>query len=171
MRLSRLLVLQRLPVGRKVLFIGAPGPQVAGIGAHHGRVQKHTAPGQHAPGHNEGPRCRLAQKCLTVGIFARLSGQLVLQIKVVLFCCHKDDLFCFILCAVWQPCESRHLAAAFFYNGFLSLDLPFCDQKGSEKVPLLRGSGPRPRGPAPLEPQRGGRPTKKLKNAGVLHFS
>ena len=55
-----LLVLQRLLVGRKVLFISAPGPQVADIGAHHGRVQKHTTPGQHAPFHNEGPRCRLA---------------------------------------------------------------------------------------------------------------
>ena len=55
--------------------------------------------------------------------------------------------------------------------GCIHKGLPFCDQKGSEKVSLLRGSEPRPRGPAPLEPQRRGRPTEKLKNAGVLHFS
>ena len=95
------------------------------------------------------------------------------------------------------------MRSLFLYNSILFLCLPFCDQKGSEKVSLLRGSAlggqndgrhpaelarscgskphwgfdrcatpqPRPRGPAPLEPQRGGRPTKKLKNAGVLHFS
>ena len=45
-------------------------------------------------------------------------------------------------------------------------------QKEPKKVPLLPiAREARPRGPAPLEPQRGGSEEKILKNAGVLHFS
>ena len=38
------------------------------------------------------------------------------------------------------------MRSLFLYNSILFLGLPFCDQKGSEKVSLLRGSEPRLRG-------------------------
>ena len=41
------------------------------------------------------------------------------------------------------------MRSLFLYNSILFLGLPFCDQKGSEKVSLLRGSEPRPRGARP----------------------
>ena len=63
------------------------------------------------------------------------------------------------------------MRSLFLYNSILFLGLPFCDQKGSEKVSLLRGSEPRLRGYSPLRTQRGGSEEKILKNAGVLHFS
>ena len=37
-------------------------------------------------------------------------------------------------------CGRHHHAVTPFYHGLHPLDLPFCDQKGSEKVSLLRGS-------------------------------
>ena len=42
------------------------------------------------------------------------------------------------------------MRSLFLYNSILFLGLPFCDQKGSEKVSLLRGSEPRLRGYSPL---------------------
>ena len=49
--------------------------------------------------------------------------------------------------APFRPCLPCGRA---FYNGILPSGLPFCDQKGSEKVSLLRGSEPRLRGYSPL---------------------
>ena len=36
------------------------------------------------------------------------------------------------------------MRSLFLYNSILFLGLPFCDQKGSEKVSLLRGAAWRP---------------------------
>ena len=65
------------------------------------------------------------------------------------------------------PCGGALGGMAFCREVFL-LDT----QKEPKRCPLLPiAREARPRGPAPWEPQRGGRRSKKLKRAGVLHVS
>ena len=63
------------------------------------------------------------------------------------------------------------MRSLFLYNSILFLGLPFCDQKGSEKVSLLRGSEPRLRGYSPLRtPKRRvrGKNPKKCRSAAFF---
>ena len=65
-----------------------------------------------------------------------------------------------------------YLAAGPFLMGGPRKVFLFDTKKEPKKCPLLPiAREARPRGPAPWEPQRGGREVKKLKNAGVLRFS
>ena len=65
-----------------------------------------------------------------------------------------------------------YLAAGPFLMGGPRQVFLFDTKKEPKKCPLLPiAREARPRGPAPWEPQRGGREVKKLKNAGVLRFS
>ena len=55
--------------------------------------------------------------------------------------------------------------------GCIHKGLPFCDQKGSEKVSLLRGSEPRPRGYSPLgTPKMRSRSKKAKKRRSAAFF-
>ena len=62
------------------------------------------------------------------------------------------------------------MRSLFLYNSILFLGLPFCDQKGSEKVSLLRGSEPRLRGYSPLRTPKVWSSIKKAKKCRSAAF-
>ena len=64
-----------------------------------------------------------------------------------------------------------YLAAGPFLVGGSRYAYSFVTKRVPEKSRYFRGAGHGQGATRPLEPQRGGRSMKKLKNAGVLRFS